>query len=89
MRQTRRQLRLAELRVALGTKAEAIAVQVIAIRDGKSDFDRAAIGRTRREAERLFRLEQIGRCGGVPADEQREEKEECFQALVSAATQSR
>src|SRR5438067_1357025 len=47
------------------------------------------IDRAGGKAERLLGVEQIGGAGAMSADQQREEEEECFQALVSAATQSR
>jgi hypothetical protein len=40
-------------------EAEAIAVQVVAVGDRETHFDRPALERARREAERLLRLEQV------------------------------
>ena len=83
------QLRLPELCLPFGAEAQTIAVEVVAVRDGEAHLYGAVIDRARGKAERLLGVEQIGGAGAMSADQQREEEEECFQALVSAATQSR
>src|SRR2546430_2381180 len=89
VRNARRQRRLPEPRIAFGAEAQAVAVEVIALGDGEAHLDCPVIDRARGKAERLLGVEQIGGAGARSAEEQREEEEECFQALVSAATQSR
>src|SRR6185295_9959157 len=84
VRDALRELGLAEAR-ALRLEAEALAVHVVAIGDGEAHLERRVVGRARREAEGLLRLEQLHAAEG-----EREHQDEArHPGRVSVATQSR